>query len=451
MRDVVIVGGGIAGLSAAWRLRHRDVMLLESEERIGGRLRSERRGAYWMNWGGHVFAGGDSSTSWLLRDTGIDPVPVPGVLTGLSMKDKLLLKGRVETYPFRIPMSMQSRATLLTVGAKVRLAVRRYAKVVEPRPGEDPAVRQQRIYDFMNDRSFADFVGHLPPDAEALFKPTVTRSSGDMHELSAGAGVGYFSLVWNIGAGLSNNIFGGPSTLTESIAAALGDRVHRGAVVHEVVHRPNSVVVRYEHDGSHHEVEARCVVLATPATVTHRIAVDLDAGTREALAQVKYGPYVSAAFLTNEIDRQVWDGAYAIATPNRSFNVVLNMSNVVRGMESERQPGSSMMVFSPASLALDLLERTDEEIRDVYVNDLNRVLPGFADHLVESEIQRWPTGAPFCFPGRAKLQPVLRRRGGGRVFLAGDYLGTLYTETAISTGLAAAQDAQSLLASDAVA
>src|SRR5918992_4348780 len=25
MRDVVIVGGGIAGLSAAWRLRHRDV------------------------------------------------------------------------------------------------------------------------------------------------------------------------------------------------------------------------------------------------------------------------------------------------------------------------------------------------------------------------------------------------------------------------------------------
>ena len=109
------------------------------------------------------------------------------------------------------------------------------------------------------------------------------------------------------------------------------------------------------------------------------------------------------------------------------------------------------MVFSPASLALDLLERTDEEIRDVYVNDLDRVLPGFADHLVESEIQRWPTGAPFCFPGRAKLQPVLRRRGGGRVFLAGDYLGTLYTETAISTGLAAAQDAQSLLASDAVA
>jgi oxygen-dependent protoporphyrinogen oxidase len=34
------------------------------------------------------------------------------------------------------------------------------------------------------------------------------------------------------------------------------------------------------------------------------------------------------------------------------------------------------------------------------------------------------------------------------VLLAGDYLGTLYTETAIQTGLSAAQEAQSLLATD---
>ena len=68
MRDVVVVGGGLAGLSAAWRLRHRDVVLLESGPRVGGRIRSERRGPYWLNWGGHVFAGGGSATAWLLRD-----------------------------------------------------------------------------------------------------------------------------------------------------------------------------------------------------------------------------------------------------------------------------------------------------------------------------------------------------------------------------------------------
>jgi hypothetical protein len=85
------------------------------------------------------------------------------------------------------------------VGAKVSLAVARYARIVGRRPGENEASRQQRVYSFMNDRSFADYIGDLPEDVEALFKPTVTRSSADLDEISAGAGVGYFSLVWNIG------------------------------------------------------------------------------------------------------------------------------------------------------------------------------------------------------------------------------------------------------------
>ncbi|WP_030611142.1 protoporphyrinogen/coproporphyrinogen oxidase [Streptomyces fulvoviolaceus] len=447
MKDVVIVGGGIAGLSAAWRLRHWDTLLLESGPRVGGRIRSERRGPYWLNWGGHVYAGGNSSTAWLLGDTGIDSTPVTGSLAGLAMNGKLLLKGRVESYPFRIPMPWSARVGMVKAGAKVGLAVARYARIVQRRPGEDEATRQQRVYDFMNDRSFADFVGDLPEDAEALFKPTVTRSAADIDQLSAGAGVGYFSLVWNIGGGLSESIVGGPSTLTEGIAAALSDRVRLNAAVEEIVQKKDSAVVRYREDGVEKEVEARCVVLATPATVSHRVAVDLDPDVREALSKIVYGPYVSAAFLTDETERQVWDDAYAIATPKRPFNVVLNMSNIARGLESERRPGSSVMVFSPGSLARGLLELDDDEIRKTYLDELDQVLPGFGDHVVEAEVQRWPTGAPYCFPGRGKLQQTLTRRT-GRVLLAGDYLGTLYTETAIQTGLSAAQEAQSLLATD---
>ncbi|MGW0734754.1 protoporphyrinogen/coproporphyrinogen oxidase [Streptomyces sp. NPDC002851] len=447
MKDVVIVGGGIAGLAVGWRLRHWDTLLLESEGRVGGRIRSERRGPYWLNWGGHVYAGGNSATSWLLNSTGVDSVPVPGSLAGLSMNGKLLLKGRVESYPFRIPMPMSARVGMVKAGAKVALSVARYARIVQRRRGETEAQRQQRIYDFMNDRSFKDFIGDLPEDAEALFKPTVTRSAADIDQLSAGAGVGYFSLVWNIGAGLSQSILGGPSTLTERIAAALSGRVQLNASVDEIVQKNGSVVVRYREGGAEKEVEARCVVLATPATVSHRVAVDLDRDVREALSKIVYGPYVSAAFLSNETGRQVWDDAYGIATPKRSFSVALNMSNIVHGYAAERRPGSSLMTFSPGSLARELLEYDDDKIRQIYLDDLDQVLPGFADNVVEAEIQRLPTGAPYCFPGRGQLQQTLTRRT-GRVLLAGDYLGTLYTETAIQTGLSAAQEAQSLLATD---
>ena len=447
MREVVIVGGGIAGLASAWRLRHRDVVVLEAEARVGGRIRSERRGQYWLNWGAHVYAGGGSQTDWLLQSTGVDVAPITGVLTALAMNGKLLTTGRIETYPFRIPMSNAARLDLLRATAKVGASVAKYAKLVQQRPGESPATRQQRIYDFMNDRTFADLVGPLSKDAEAFFKPTVTRSAADLHEISAGAGVGYFSLVWGIGGGLTNGILGGPATLTETIAGALGDRLRLGVEVHEVEQRQQSVIVRYREDGVEREIEAGYAILATPATVTQRIAINLDADVKAALSKVVYGPYVSAAFLTNETTPQVWDGAYSIATPNRSFNIILNQASLVRARETERQPGGSIMTFSPASLAKELLQLSDDEIRDRYIRDLDEVLPGFARHVEEAHIQRWYTGAPYCFPGRAKLQSTLTKRA-GRLFLAGDYLGTLYTETAIATGLMAAQDVQSRLGSE---
>jgi oxygen-dependent protoporphyrinogen oxidase len=448
MVDVAIVGAGIAGLTAAWRLREHNIVVLEGDDRVGGRIRSERRGPHWLNWGGHVYDGGtDSATQRLLRDTGFPSRPVPGNLAGLSMNGKLLLSGRVETFPFRVPMSWGDRASLIRAGAKVRLAVARYARLSKRRAGEDEATRQQRVYDFMNDRSFADFIGELPEDAEALFKPTVTRSSAEMHQISAGAGVGYFNLVWNIGAGLSHSIVGGPSTLTEGIADALGERVQLGAQVEEMVHQKDSVLVRYSQGGTERELRARCVVLATTASVSHRVAVDLDDDIRQALARVEYGPFVSAAFLTNETDRQPWDNTYAVATPKRSFNVVLNMSNNVHGYTSERQPGSSFMAFSPAGLARQLLEQDDDTILKTFIEDLDAVLPGTAAHLVEAEVARWHEASPYCFPGRAKLQPALTKRG-GRVMLAGDYLGTQYTESAVHTGFTAAEAALDVLASE---
>ena len=53
---VVIVGGGIAGLSAAWRLKRKgfeDFALLELEAKLGGTTRSDSSGSFHYPWGAH--------------------------------------------------------------------------------------------------------------------------------------------------------------------------------------------------------------------------------------------------------------------------------------------------------------------------------------------------------------------------------------------------------------
>jgi oxygen-dependent protoporphyrinogen oxidase len=450
MYDAVIVGCGLAGLSAGWKTRHLNTLILEKEERVGGRLRSERRGPYWLNWGGHVVNGPGSATGRLLDEVGVDSAPVPGNLTALAMNGKLLTSGRVETFPFRVPMSWNSRAAMLRAGVKVRLAVGRYGRISARRGDEDYRIRQQRIYDFLGDRSFAEYLGPLPEDAMAMFKPTVTRSAGELDQVSAGAGIGYFHLVWDRKGGLGRNIVGGPSTLTETVATALGDRVVRGAETTGVtLHEHHAEVTYVDREGTETTVRARHVVMATPAPVTRRIVANLDARLGEALDTVRYGPYVSAAFLTDEEGPAVWDGCYAIATPKRSFNVAFNQSSLVRGSELRRQPGSSFMVFSPGDLARNLIERTDQETLDIYLQDLHDIFPGFGDNVVESSVRRWPLGLAYNFPGRGRIQATLTQPY-GPLHLAGDYLGSLYTETSVRTGFDAGQDILSAVATNKV-
>lgn len=435
--DAVIVGGGIAGLATAWRLRHHNVLLLEADTRVGGRICSKPHGAYWLNWGAHVFAGPGSATGRLLAEVGVAAEPVPGELAALAMNRRLLTDGRVETYPFRIPMAWSDRIAILRAGIKVRIAVQRYSRAVAPRPGEAPGERQQRVYDFLGNQTFSQFLGKLPADADAMFRPTVTRSAGSPEQVSAGAGVGYFRLVWDRKSGLSRNIIGGSAVLTEAIGAELGPRVVLGAEVLEVVQNNDSVSVRYRRGNADEEVRASHCVLATPAPIARRLTTGLAPETVHALGKIVYGPYVSAAFLTNETEPQPWDRCYAIATPKRAFNVFFNMTSLVRSRERKRQPGSSIMVFSPAELAAALLDLDDGQIIDRYLKDLNEIFPGFSGLMVEAHVRRWPLGLAYCFPGRGRIQKALTRPA-ERIHLAGDYLGTFYTETAIETGWRAA-------------
>lgn len=437
VRDAIVVGGGIAGLTAAWYLRDREVILLEGEDRIGGRIRSEPREPYWLNLGAHVFSGPGSETWRLAEEVGVELARVPGELVAVELNGRIVAGGRPELFPFRLPLSFRDRLALVRAGLRLKRAVAGYERAAEPRAGEAPEETRRRLLAYGDDRTFADWLGPLSGDAAALFSATVTRSTAELDEIAFGHGAGYFSLVWNAGKGLSYNVLGGAGMLVDGIARELGDAVRTNAHVQEVSTDGELVRVRYLHAGTERVELARHVVIATKAFDAARIAAGLPAETREALATIPYGPTVVMAIGTGETREMPWDGIYALATPKRAFSMLFNVVNVLRPTSAGRTPGGSLMVYRSGRGGLELLERSDSEIEHAFLDDLYAIFPEARGVVTETVLLRLPRMLPYAAPGRAALQPALDRPL-GRIHLAGDYLGGVYVETAIQTGHAAA-------------
>lgn len=429
-RDVVIVGGGIAGLSAAWRLRHRDVLLLEAGDRLGGRMRSDPCGAYWLNYGAHLFPAPGTLVDRMTQECGLETVPVTGGMMGLAVGDTILDGGRVESYPFRLPLTMRERVAFARAGVKVQLAVRRYHAA-------------GNRYDFENDRSFSDFLGPLPPRVREIFACAAHRATGELDELAAGAGIGLFALVWaGKGSLIARNLRGGTGRLPAALGAELGERARVHARVDAVRPDGDRLVVSVAGE----EIHARHVVMAANAPYAAPLVEPVAPRTAGALARLTYGAFLSVAVETCETTAMPYDDVYAIATPGRVFDMFTNQAHALR--VGPRRPGGSLMLFAGAQAAAALSRERDEVIVQRFLADLHALYPQTRGAIAKATVKRWELGNVYAAPGRGALQPLLEGALGAHenLHLAGDYFAELGTmEASAQTGLAAAERVDSKL------
>jgi oxygen-dependent protoporphyrinogen oxidase len=448
-REAVVVGGGIAGLAAAWRLRERDVVLLEASDRLGGRLRSERRGAYWMNLGAHLFPAPGSLVDAMARECGLETVPVTGSMMGLAVGSHLVNGGRVESYPFRLPLSVRERAAFAVSGLRVKRAVDRRARLAKPAPGERPVDVRARVLGFEDHRTFAEFLGDVPPAVSSIFSCAVHRATAEPDELSAGCGIGLFALVWSGRDSLiARNLLGGTEALPAALGRRLGDRVRTGCRVTDV--RPDGTHLIVEHAGG--RVHARHVIIAVQAPHAASLVAAVAPETSTALAQITYGAFVCVAVETREAGPMPYDRVYAMATPGRVFDLFTNQAQALRHRR-ERRPGGSLMLFAGGHAAAALSRASDEEIVRRFLDDLHDLYPQTRGAVADAIVQRWALGNAFARPGRHRLQPALEGPLGAdrNLHLAGDYFAELGNmEAAARTGAAAAERVEAQLRDPAI-
>jgi protoporphyrinogen/coproporphyrinogen III oxidase len=425
--EVVIIGGGIAGMAAAWRLRDRDILLLEAEDRVGGRMKSERRGPYWLNLGAHILKP-DGIIAHLAGELSIPTIVPPGEFLAAAMHGRVVRARSPVDFLFRLPLSFTARLSLARIGLRMRTA-----KITGEDGRPNPRLAAQ---------TFAEFLGPMHPDVEALIRVVANRIGGEIRDHSAFAGLHGFEDLWG---GIGANIVGSSQRLPEAIQAALGTRVITGARVVRVWQQPDYVTIEYEAKGERRLVSGAACILATEAHDALRVLAGLPTEHSDALSRVRYSPFVVAGIFTQENGPMPWDGLYAVAVPARSFCMFFNPGNALR-TESPRAPGGSLVVYSVADRASELLGLSDAVIADRYLKDLYDIFPAVKGIVSEVVVQRWPTAVAVAYPGRGAIQDRLSKPW-DRVYFAGDYLHEvgLGIESAAQTGLEAAAAARSRL------
>jgi oxygen-dependent protoporphyrinogen oxidase len=421
--DAVVVGGGIAGLTAAWHLRNRRILLLEREERVGGRMFSEASGDYWLNYGAHLFPGRGSVVDELLTSVGLRTVPIPGTKLAVALGDRIVSRGRLETYPLRLPLSPRERLAFARAGLRVQRAVAEFRKAAAPIPGEALSARHERVLRFRGEETFADFLGDLPEQVLAIFACAAHRATAEPDELSAGCGIGLFAMVWGgKKSTIGRNLVGGPSVLPAKVAAELGDRVRTGAEVTRLREDRELLEVEYRLQGGVRRARSRHVIVAIPAPQAAPVLGLVAPEQSEALASITYGPFLSVAVMTGETRGMPWDGIYAMATPGRSFDMFSNQAQVLHA-SGNRPAGGSLMLYAGGRHARQLIAESDDVVREVFLRDLYDLYPVARGITVETRVKRWTLGNVFARPGRYAIQPQLNGPFGSRrnVHLAGDY------------------------------
>jgi oxygen-dependent protoporphyrinogen oxidase len=268
--DVAIVGGGIAGLAAAYELRRRgaSVQVLEAGSRAGGVITTERVDGWVIDGGPDSMLVQKPAAVALCRELGLADRLIPTLTprTAYVVRDGRLhplADGSFLGFPLKF--SALLRSPLFTVRGKLRMAC---DLVIPGRSGDE----DESIAAFVARRFGEEAVDYL---AEPLLAGI---HAGDVERLSmralfprlleaerqAGSVLRAFRALRATPSpqGAFVSLPGGTGELVETLAALLPDVVRTNARVTEL-HRAGSLLL----ESSLGRVQARAVILAVPAYV----------------------------------------------------------------------------------------------------------------------------------------------------------------------------------------
>lgn len=451
--EVIVVGGGLAGIAAALELNkaHRRVLLLEKSGFLGGRAGSiTSRDGEELDVGHHVYLGCCRAFRALLRELGAEDLAPLAKRLDLSLIDLGSGEGAVREAKLaavRLPYPLSLAGAVLRyahLAPSERLDVLRIVALAKS------AYRNPKARPLLERASFSDWLrqkGARPRTVGRLWEPLVVatlNSSSDAVSAKAGVMVIAEGLAGGREAA-SVGVFRAPmGKLYDSVERLLSARgqVRLSSPVRELIIDGGEVKGVILADGT--EIGSRSVIVAVshvhlPALLPKRWADDplFDRVTRLPTRPIVnvhlwYDRPVAAEMMTGVLDSPLqW-----LFDLSRLHGKASGPPGATHYCVSISDPGD--LAMSPQSSIIDALDR-----------EVRRAFPGAKDaRLMRGLVRKMRHATFLCAPGTDELRPDNETPVQG-LFLAGDYTNTGWPatmESAVQSGRRAAAIALQRLA-----
>jgi len=400
--DLVIVGGGLSGLAAAYLAGDREVVLLENEPAPGGHARSQVMGGIPCALGSAYVGEGDAAGR-LAAELGLPPVRVAG------------WDGTVDGGAF-IPDIWGVGLDALPYERRVRdqfAACRRDLLALDPDDGR------------FDDTPLAALLAPYGPEVTRWWNAYCPSNWGGT-AADVAAALGIETLHWWTGPERTDTRAtwaGGVGALADRLTMAVASQ-HPGAIVAPatvlaVTQSRDGVEVTCWHDGAVLGVRARAAILAVPKYVARHMVPGLPADQRAAMGSIRHNPYCVVNVLCARPVRRL---AYDTWFPGCRFTDVI-AADWVTSARGADDAGALLTCYVPLAEGEREALLSDDHCRELareVVSDLCRFWPGEAPEPVEVHLYRRGHAIHASAPGLARHQALARRPLGRITFAHGD-------------------------------
>jgi protoporphyrinogen/coproporphyrinogen III oxidase len=383
---IAVVGGGVAGLTAAFELGRAgaDVLLLEGSDRLGGKLRLAEVDGITLDVGAEALLARRPEATDLCAEIGLGQAvvhpatisaaiwtrdalrPMPRTVMGIPADvDALMASGIVERPPVSRPVPVPADDVSVGEFVRDRVGDEVLERLVEPLLG-------------------GVYAGHADELSLAAAGAPI-RELGD--DLLAGAAAAKASDTES--APVFAGVRGGVGRLPTALAEASGAKIRTGAVARDV--RRHGAGWRITLADGHEDCDA--VVVATPAPASARLLADVAPEAAFELADLTYASMAIVTFVV--------DGDVDLATDGSGFLVPLVDGTAIKGSTFSSQKWSWLAESGRTVLRASvgragdttLLHQDDVTVAGVALADLRAAL----GHLPEPaawHVQRWGGALP---------------------------------------------------------